>query len=252
MKYNLILVEGLPGTGKTTLSEQLFKQFKERGIQTELLLEENEKSPSNFFNIAGIPKMDYVNFSNDTSPIIETDNYVFVNSRHYTDKTAKQLQRYDIGDEFNKFISLHEYVHCTLEWWQSWGKNYTKDSILILDSAFMQNPINEMIFRKAVDSEVKEYIQAISEIIKPLNPICIYLRRDNAETAIDFAKAVKGEHWAKGIDRLADIGCSDLFERRFILENALLSLVPNIVCNIDGCDWSDAEIKTRELLLQFD
>jgi len=46
MDYKLILVEGLPGTGKTTLSEQIFKQIIGRGIQVVLLLEENKKIPS--------------------------------------------------------------------------------------------------------------------------------------------------------------------------------------------------------------
>lgn len=249
MKYNLILVEGLPGTGKTTLSEKLYKLFAESGIQAELLLETNEKSPSDFYNIAGIPKIDYPNFSSEISPVTVTNNYVFVNLGHCTDEIASQLQRYNVGNEFNKFISAKEYARCTLEWWKNWVNNCTNESVMILDSAFMQNPINEMIFRKAANAEVEAYIQAISEILKPLNPICVYLRRENAATSIDFAKGVKGEHWAKGIDGLADIGCSDLFERRFILENALLSLLPNIVCNINGYDWSDAETKIQELLL---
>jgi len=248
MKYYLILVEGLLGTGKSTLSNQIFELIAEKCIQAELLLEENEKSPSNFFNIAGIPKTDFVNLVDETSIVTKTENYVFVNLGHCIDEEANKLQRYNVGDEFNKFISKQEYVSCTLEWWQSWVINCIKESVLILDSAFMQNPINEMIFRKATDSEIEAYIHAISKIIKPLNPICVYLRRENAKISIDFAKAVKGERWAKGIDGLADIGCSDLFDRRFVIENKILSLIPNIVCNINGYNWSDSDKKVRELL----
>ena len=105
-----------------------------------------------------------------------------------------------------------------------------------------------MIFRKASDSEVMVYIQAIAEIISPLNPVCVYLRRESAKIAIDFAKAVKGEQWAKGIEGLAEFGCSDLFERRFDLGNTLLSFITNIVCHIDGYDWSDVETKIQSLL----
>lgn len=247
MNYKLILIEGLPGTGKTTLSEKIFKLLTEQGVQTELLLEESKKNPSNFFNITGIPKNYFKGFLNEIPVLTKTKNYVFLNLEDYKGEFTSQLQRYDVGNEFNKFISVQEYARCTLEWWQNWVQENTNESVIILDSAFMQCPINEMIFRKASDSEIKAYIQAISKIIKSLNPVCIYLRRENAEISISFAKFVKGEQWAKGIEGLADLGCPDLFERRFYLENMLLSSVPNIVCDINDFDWSDAEIKIRKL-----
>lgn len=249
MKYNLIFIEGLPGTGKSTWSEQIYKLLAIKGVSTELLLEGNEKIPSNFCDIAAIPKSDFARFSVDGAVVKETDNYFFINMKKCTEETASILQRYDIGDEFNKSISLHEYTRSTLEWWQNWAKNYVSKSVLILDSAFMQCPINEMIFRGASDLEAKTYINAIAAIIKPFNPICIYLRRKNATIAIDFAKAVKGEQWAKGIDALAQSEFPDLFERRFCLENELLSLVPTIVCDINDYDWSDAETKIQELIV---
>ena len=247
MDYKLVLVEGLPGTGKTTLSEQIFKLFTKHGIQGELLLEGNVNIPSNLFNIAGIPNGVFPDFISKIPHAAETDNYIFVNMGDCEEKIANQLQRYDVGNEFNQFMSAQEYARCTLEWWKNWAKN-TRESALIMDSAFMQCPINEMIFRKASDSEVIVYIQAIAEIIKPLNPVCVYLRRESAKIAIDFAKTVKGEHWAKSIEGLAEFGCPDLFERRFNLENTLLSFIRNIVCHIDGYDWSDAETKVQSLL----
>jgi len=246
MKYKLILVEGLPGTGKTTLSKQIFNLLSKQGTPSSVLLEENTKIPSNFYNIAGVPINDFIDFA---MPFItKTDNYFFVDLGNCTEEAKQQLLRYDIGDEFNKYISAEEYSRCTLEWWQNWVANNTNEPVLILDSAFMQCPINEMIFRGASNPEVSAYIKAISEIIEPLHPICVYLRRESAKVAIDFAKTVKGVHWANGIDSLAHSDFPDLFERRFYLENALLHLVPNIVCDINGSDWSDAELKTSEIL----
>ena len=250
MNYKLIFVEGLPGTGKTTLSERIYKLLVSQGISAELILESNEKLPSNFWHIAGVPKCDFANFSVDEAVIKQTDGYFFVDMRKCTEDSAKALQIYDIGDEFNKCISSQEYACRTLEWWHSWAADITTESVLVLDSAFMQCPINEMIFRGSSDEEIVSYIQAIAEIIMPLNPVCIYLRRENAKIAIDFAKEAKGEHWTKGVeDLLAQLGYSDLFERRFSLEQSLLSLVPSIVCNIKGNDWSDADAKIRELII---
>ena len=247
MNYKLIFVEGLPGTGKTTLSEYIFNLLINHGIKTELLLEDNAKIPSNFRDIAGISKNININVPFDNCQVVETENYFFVNIRNCDDENATLLTKYDIGDEFNKLVSVQEYVQCTLEWWRYWVEVSIWDSVLVLDSAFLQCPINEMIFRGASDAEITEYIRCIAEIIEPYNPICIYLRRESAEIAIDFAKAVKGEVWAKGLDGLEKIGCSDLFERRFSLENTLISEVPNIVCTITDFDWSDAIAKVKSL-----
>ena len=247
MDYRLILIEGLPGTGKTTLSEKIFEMFTKQGIQVELL-QEGDRIPSNVFGIAGIPKAEFVDFQNDTNIITKTENYVFVNLENCGETVAKQLRRYDIGDAFNPHISAYEYARCTLEWWQYWVNASIKETVLIMDSAFMQCPINEMIFRKASDAEVKAYVQAIAEIIKPFNPFCIYLRRENAKIAIDFAKSVKSEQWAVRVEKLlTELGCLDVFERRFDLEQTLFSLVPNIICDINSDDWSDVDIKIREL-----
>lgn len=254
LDYKLILIEGLPGTGKTTLSNRFFELMSNDGIDVELLLEEHVNIPSNFFNIAGIPKSEIKNLLFDKSQITstiltESDNYIYINLGKCTKETLNQLRRYDIGDEHNKSISAQEYACCTLEWWQNWVKNYTNKSVLILDSAFMQCPINEMIFRGATDLKIKEYIKNIAEIIKPINPICIYLRRESVKEAINFARTVKGEYWTvrvkEGLERL---GCPDLFERRYKLEMTLLPLVSNIVCDIKGSDWSDAEKKIETLL----
>ena len=249
MKYKLVFVEGLPGTGKSTLSEKIFHLLTEQGISSELLLEDNEKIPSNFYDISGIPKNDFANFRPFDAVIKKTKNYVFVNLKNCEEEAKKKLSRYDLGNEFNKFISAQEYARCTLEWWRNWVANCLDEKVLVMDSAFMQCPINEMIFRGSNHSAVVSYIQAIAEIIRPHHPICIYLRRENAKIAIDFAKAVKGERWATGIEGLTQSDFPDLFERRFALEQSLLSLIPGIVCNINGNDWTDAEIKIQKLIV---
>ena len=248
MNHKLIFVEGLPGTGKTTLSEYIFNLLINHGIKTELLLEDNAKIPSNFRDIAGIPKSININVPFDNCQVIETGNYFYVNIRNCDEKSATLLTQYDIGDEFNKLVSVQEYMRCTLEWWRYWTEESIRDSVLVLDSAFMQCPINEMIFRGASDSEIMEYIRRIAETIKPYNPICIYLRRESADIAINFAKVVKGEVWAKGLDGLEKIGCTNLFERRFTLENTLISEAPSIVCTITDFDWSDAITKVKSLI----
>lgn len=243
----LIFVEGLPGTGKSTLSNWIFELLINQGKQVELLLEDDARLPSNFCNIAGIPQNIFLDLIIDESQIAaailaRTDNFIFINLSKCTESIARQLKCWDIGDEYNKFISVQEYARCALEWWQNWVKNYTNESIFIMDSAFMQNPINEMIFRGATNLEVEAYIYAIAELMKPLYPVCIYLRRGNATESISFAKAAKGNNWAEGVDRaLLRLNCPDLFERRYDLEFSFLSSMAHVACDVNGNDWTNAK-----------
>jgi hypothetical protein len=148
-----------------------------------------------------------------------------------------------MGDELNKEISVAAYISCALERWDYWVEaSSDNDNIVIIDSGFLQNPINELLFRKATDDEVVLFIKSIAKRLMDLNPICFYLKRDSAEAAILFAKQVKGSDWAARIDNmLQEIGCPNLFEHRFKLELNLLHCVLHTVCFIDGNDWSEVE-----------
>ena len=240
----LILVEGLPGTGKTTISNWIFEILTDRGKQAELLLEDDERLPSNFAHIAGIPKDALPNLPAD-AVLARTDHYIYADLR----QCAKGYRRWDIGDEYNKHISAEEYARCALEWWQNWARNYAGESICVMDSAFLQNPVNEMIFRGATDAQTEAYIRAVAEALAPLHPVCIYLRRESAEESISFAKAAKGSGWAKGVgSALQKLHCPDLFERRFRLEYSLLSSMDHILCEVNGSDWSAVKKKTLDYL----
>jgi hypothetical protein len=119
---------------------------------------------------------------------------------------------------------------------------------VIIDSGFLQNPINELLFRKAADDEVAFYIKSIAKRLMKLNPICFYLKRDSAEAAILFAKQAKGSDWAARVyTKLSEIGCPNLFEDRYRLELSLLHCVPHTVCFIDGNDWNEVEKQIQKL-----
>lgn len=247
----LILIEGLPGTGKTAISQWLCDLLRKKGESVVLLIEDDESIPSNFRDIAGIPK-NIFNSSFADSPAIsssvlkQTEHYVYLNINKCYKEMQDDIRRWDIGDECNTSLSLQDYIMCTLEWWYDWAQNHTGKPITIMDSAFMQNPINEMIFRKATNPEIKPYISAIAELLAPLSPLCIYLRRNSAAESIEYAKAAKGPKWSEAVDQaLQQSGCTDLFQRRFELEYELLSAMQHFVCEIQGGDWSEAKIKIQ-------
>jgi len=153
-----------------------------------------------------------------------------------------------MGEESNQFITVTEYIPCALERLEHWFKSHASSTeTVIIDSGYLQNPINELLFRNATANEVRDFISAISDTLKPLNPVCIYLRRDNAEQAIAFAKKAKGQGWADRVDKLLQqAGCEDLFQRRFEIELELLKNIDHLDCYVCDDNWDLAKNKIRD------
>jgi len=197
----LILVEGLPGTGKTTISGWIYRRLKRKGVPAKVLREDD----------AGMPG--------------------------------------DWDIDADKHLPASEYARRMLELWQHWAENHTDEGVLILDCAFMQNPLNEMMFRGAPDAQAEAYVRSIAAILEPYDPVCVYLRRESAQASIEFAQAAKGKGWASRVDKmLAALGCPDLFERRYTLESALLSSMDHVLCDVNGSSWRDAKKRIRRRL----
>ncbi len=247
----LILIEGLPGTGKTSISKWMYGYLQKHEKNVTLLLEGDERIPLDFYEMTGIPKKDFQklclynpNISKTLmNNFIQTENYVFVRIDMCPEDIANQIKCWDMGDENNQKISGADYIPCTLERLSNWIKTQIGGSgITIIESGFLQNPINELLFRRATDNEVRAFISDIANFMKPLNPICIYLQRKSADEAISFAKTVKGREWADRIDSLlSENKCEDLFQRRFTLEIELLPTIHHMICKPNGNDWSDVK-----------
>lgn len=253
----LIMIEGLPGTGKSTVTEWIGQCYNDLNKEVTLLFEGDIRIPCDFYEMAGMPIKDFYSLCDDNSDYAKTlkssalitENYAFIKIENYPEYITKVLRRYDMGDESNHTITVKEYINCAIERLKYWIIHTAPNfNTVVVDSGFLQNPINEVLFRKATDDEVLFFIKGIFCAIKELNPLCIYLCRDSAKEAIDFAKKVKGKEWADRVSTLLDQnGVPDLFNRRFDWEKKLIDFIPNIICKVNDNDWSCAkdQIKVR-------
>lgn len=249
----LIFIEGLPGTGKTATTQKLSEYFSSKGQKVITLFEGDERIPSDFYEMAGIPADEFNTFctrypqaADELGDIpLRTKNYVYLRLDRCSGFIDETFRKWDMGDELNQQVSVEQYISCALERIVQWTAcNIENENIVIIDSGFLQNPVNELLFRKASDDVILSFIQQMAEIVRPLNPICFYLKRENAETAISFAKQIKGPDWISHIDAmLSNTGCPNLFEHRFNLELQLLSCIRHIICSVCGYDWTDIDRK---------
>lgn len=253
----LLLVEGLPGTGKTTTAHRLSAHFAAKGEAVRTLLEGDARIPTNFYETAGVPAAAFDALLARHPDIPEehwaiaarTAHYVFVRLDACAGFLADALRPWDMGDEFNRQITVAQYIPCALERVDHWVAASLSDaSTTLIDSGFLQNPLNELLFRGASDGEASAFIQGIAQRLAPLHPLCFYLQRESAQAALSFARQAKGPAWADGVDALLrQTGFADFFERRFALERALLPCVPHVVCAVHASDWSDVDRQIRRL-----
>ena len=176
-------------------------------------------------------------------------NYVYLRLDKCSDFIAKAFRKWDMGDELNQQVSVAQYIPCALERIDHWvAANLDTKNIVIIDSGFLQNPINELLFRMASDNDVCSFIRNIAEKLRPLNPMCFYLKRESAEAAISFAKQAKGLDWSARVDAmLKEVGCPNLFAHRFDLELNLLPCIPHTICSVSESDWADVGRQIQQL-----
>lgn len=149
MKTNLIIVEGLPGSGKSTTAAMIADELNQRGKKV-VCVDEGQEHPA-----------DYADYD---FPDFETER--------------KQI----------------------LEKWRSFVAGSDKDTVYVFNCIFLQNPMCETMMRFGMEVEASQrYISEIAEIIKPLNPIIIYIDRLNVKETIDRVLDERGAGWLNAV-----------------------------------------------------
>lgn len=150
MKTNLIIVEGPPGSGKSTTAAMIADELNKIGKK-----------------------------------VICVDEGVQEHPADYTD--------YDFPDFETERMKI-------LEKWRSFAENCKKDTIYVFNCIFLQNPMCETMMRFGMDSlDSQNYISEISEIIKPLNPVIIYIDQPDVKEAINRVLDERGNDWLNAV-----------------------------------------------------
>lgn len=201
----LILLEGMPSTGKTTNSRFIQTQLEGQGIGTEWIHEIAMPPPLLFFDEAGFTQEEYRNFIKEhptVAGILDQisgvrENTVSVNLNliqwYYKDEfdpTAYQaLSPFDIWE-----FPVEKYKRFALDKWRCFAERVLKDEgkVYIVDSAIFQYQIFRFLFDRQSDDELQHFVRQLEEIIKPLHPSLLFFYRENGEATIDYLEKDRG------------------------------------------------------------
>ncbi|MBQ7183536.1 MAG: hypothetical protein IJR97_06060 [Clostridia bacterium] len=200
----LIMLEGLPGTGKTANSYRLFEQLVRNGRDVRWLHEVSQPHPTLFFSESCLTKEEYRVFTERYPEAAEClgsiaevrattvgIDYLTAARRMPGPENAawyRELLKYDAMD-----LTLDRYETAAREKWEAFvNAALRNDTVYILDSAIFQYQIFTFLLNGADHQRLAGFVRGIMNMLEPLRPALIYLYRKNTEDSIAFIEKRRG------------------------------------------------------------
>lgn len=211
MPTKLILVEGLPGSGKTTTARMVHEILQDKGVKSELFSEGNINHPADYEGVAYFTKNEYQR--------LEQRHYSYkgilgrIKTEHYNGylipyRKAMEEQDIEFEDKFlNDIVKKDIYelpidIHrnLILKRWEDFVHQYrNKDRIVIFECCFIQNPVTVTMIRNNESKKVTmDYINRLAEIVAPLKPILLYLEQEDIESSFKKVADERPKAWFEG------------------------------------------------------
>ena len=246
MSHRLYIVEGLPCSGKSTISALTASMLSSYG-KVVFVDEGTCDHPADYEFHALAPAG------------LLSDDSMIVPLSEYSGELFDRLLPYKIYDmlpwEIEKPLMLEK--------WRSFVKQAKEKTQYVFNCVLLQNPMCETMMRFGLQEEESEaYIRQIADIIQPLDPVVIYLQNDEIAVSIQKAsaersgwlEAVINYHvngaFGKRISAEGFDGYIQCLEERQARELRILSRLPlkSIVLRNPQHDWNAAKAQLQKNL----
>ncbi len=177
IRTKLIIVEGLPGSGKTTTASAIHEVVKNNNISSELFLEGNLDHPADFDGVACFSPIEWkqlLSTSQNGSP-----SFQWTEKRRPRPFSLQEIneskQRRFLEELFEIFLN-ETFMSCHLS----------------------STPTIGMIKWGEEDERLIEYVLGLEKIIHKLNPVLLYVQQDDIEGSFRKAFDERPADWAAG------------------------------------------------------
>ena len=209
----LYLIEGLPCSGKSTVSRSVSRMLEEAGRQVLYFDEGTGNHPADYEFHAFLDASSLQSLEPDLEEKVlrrgeKTETGYIVPLSAFFGAEFQTLLNYKIYD----FLPWAQEKPLMLERWKSFAAQAEKkDSVYVFNCVFLQNPMCETMMRFDFPPEESfAYLSQIREIIRPLNPKLIYLQNNQIADSVLLA-AREREGW---LDSVIDYHVSGGYGKR--------------------------------------
>jgi hypothetical protein len=166
----LILIDGLPGSGKTTTASWLASRLRSDSRTVDLFLEEHSDHP---LHVGG----------------------------------ALHPSGYNSGAIFFQRYTPASFVEESLERWRAFVAGALQsDAISVLDSYPFQSDVRVLLQLDAVPETIRDYARQVESIISPLHPVLVFFTHRDLLQAIENIEAItaqRGSRWSEYVVEMA-------------------------------------------------
>jgi hypothetical protein len=209
MAAKLIIVEGLPGSGKSTAAQMVFGILKGKGVNVELFSEGNYNHPADYDGVAYFDEEDFrilEESHKERKGLLDRIKIKYYNGYlipfikavkeqkllSYSDELFEKIAKNDI---YELPIELHREL--ILKRWREFTQTALgEDKVYIFECCFIQNPVTVTMIKSNLQKEVSiDYVNSLENIIKPLEPVLIYVEQKSIKDSFSRAAAERPKDW---------------------------------------------------------
>lgn len=263
MKTKLILVEGLPGSGKSTTAGLIHEILTENNVAAEIYMEGNPDHPADYEGVTYFKEEDFEELLTESGNLRKVfQERVIVKRGRYLLPYMKIKNELGNGfpDELFAAISkkdvyelpLEQNIEVISESWEEFAKRAeSEEKTYVFECCFIQNPVTVGMVKYGASEELTiEYVKRLAEAVKALNPVLVYVKQDDIEKSFRKAVTERPEDWFNGfvhyytsqgyglVNGLSGLdGTIDVLKARQELEYKILDSLPLTAYTLDNSQF---------------
>lgn len=276
MKAKLILVEGLPGSGKSTTAGMIADILAEQNIDAEVYYEGNLDHPSDYEGVAYFTEEEFEKLleeSGNLKPVFMEQVIVKKGRRllpymklknelgdGFPDELLSQMSKKDVYE-----LPLEENIAVISESWEVFAKQAEAgDKVYVFECCFIQNPVTVGLIKYGAPANVSAaYVQKLADAVEKLNPLLVYVKQEDIGKSFRKAVTERPEEWFNGFvhyytaqgyglkNELSGLdGTIEVLKARQELEFAILEQLrmPKVVVDNSRFDLEQHKESLKEIL----